>query len=74
MNNASPRRLFPSSFPVRGGGLAPMNVLNVEVEDSEPPRSPIENPAGDDFAGFFIALGWCLPVGLMCWFLAWCLV
>lgn len=64
MNNASPRR-FPSSFPaVRGGGLAPMNVLNVEVEDTEPPRSPIENPAGDDFAGFFIALGLAIPAGL----------
>jgi hypothetical protein len=63
MNNASPRR-FPSSFPaVRGGGLAPMNVLNVEVEDTEPPRSPRENPAGD-FTGFFIALGLAIPAGL----------
>jgi hypothetical protein len=67
MNNASPRRLFPSSFPVRGGGLAPMNVLDVEVEDTEPPRSPIENPAGEDFAGFFICIGLAVPAGLLVW-------
>jgi hypothetical protein len=65
MNTASPRR-FPSSFPaVRG--LAPLNVLSVEVEDTEPPRSPIENPAGDDFAGFFICLGLAVPAGLLVW-------
>jgi hypothetical protein len=67
MNNASPRR-FPSSFPaVRGGGLAPMNVLNVEVEDTEPPRSPIENPADNDVAGFFIGLVIAVAAGLAVW-------
>jgi hypothetical protein len=64
MSNASPRR-FPSSFPV-GGALASMNVLNVEVEDTEPPRSPSENPAGD-FTGFFICLGLAIPAGLLVW-------
>lgn len=67
MSNASPRR-FPSSFPaVRGGGLAPMNVLNVEIEDTEPPRSPIENPAGGDVAGFFIGLVHAVAAGLAVW-------
>jgi hypothetical protein len=55
---------FPTSLTRRAaGGLASMNVLNVEVEDSEPPRSPSENPAGD-FTGFFIALGLAIPAGL----------
>jgi hypothetical protein len=55
-----------------------LNVLDVELDDERitSPFSP-ENPVAegpDDFGGLLIALGWCLPVGLMCWFLAWCVL
>ncbi len=95
MNNASPRRFpLPTSFPVHGGGLAPINVLDVSFEDDDSSRggaavaasggqalegrslsagsftspfSHAENPARDDCAGFFIALGVWVPVGIVTW-------
>ena len=59
--------------------LVALNVLGVELDASDscpaseqnratnPPRSPLENPARDDVAGFFIGVGLAVPAGLLVW-------
>jgi hypothetical protein len=46
--------------------IAALNVMSVAPE-FDPPRSPSENPARDDVAGFFIGVGLAVPAGLLVW-------
>jgi hypothetical protein len=46
--------------------IAALNVMSVAPE-FEPPRSHSENPARDECAGFFIAIGLAVPAGLLVW-------
>jgi hypothetical protein len=46
--------------------IAALNVMSVAPE-FDPPRSPLENPAREDVAGFFIGVGLAVPAGLLVW-------
>ena len=72
---------LPSEFPphpsfsrASGGGLASLNVLGTLEDWHEsgadlPPRAAVPHPAADseEFGGFFIAVGFAVPAGLLVW-------
>lgn len=66
----------PSFSRASGGGLASLNVLGSPEDWHEsgadlPPRAAVPHPAADsddeEFGGFFIALGFAIPAGLLIW-------